>query len=410
MSRKSPSDIFGIIEKLPKPIAPKSSLEIKLVTGLSAVNIMAEPGAALAVARGVQSHSPAASRDTTLDTFFDCEGYDIGGNARRGVGIATAIAYGSLSWKYRVDATAVSIAYAYGGYIEGSVYDGIADVLAKAFGDLLLENIRRNWIKWSNIGSADFTIWKDNVAGERPLDWKGSVYAIKKLLNKMVVYGENGVSYFLPIEKYFDLLTIYRLGLKGKSAVAGDEKTHYFVDTAGQLWILGETLELLDYSEYLADLGSNTVLSWDVKNSLLYICDGTSGYVYSPRSSSLGKGPVSITGIGSQDGLMCVVAPATIVTPVFEICTDIYDMGTRKNKTIFEIEIGTNIIGTLQVSIDYRNDFRAAFSQTDWKDVSKRGNCFLTALGREFRIRAKIENYEYFEVDYIIAKGIVHAH
>jgi len=107
---------------------------------------------------------------------------------------------------------------------------------------------------------------------------------------------------------------------------------------------------------------------------------------------------------------MYVVAPEAIEIPGFEICTDIYDMGTRKNKTIFEIEIGTNITGTLQVSIDYRNDFRAAFSQTDWKDVSKRGNCFLTALGREFRIRAKIENYEYFEVDYIIAKGIVHAH
>ena len=100
----------------------------------------------------------------------------------------------------------------------------------------------------------------------------------------------------------------------------------------------------------------------------------------------------------------------TIVTPVFEICTDIYDMGTRKNKTIFEIEIGTNIAGTLQVLIDYRNDFRAAFSQTAWKDVSKRGNCFLTALGREFRIRARINSYEYFEIDYIIAKGIVHAH
>ena len=126
MSRKSPSGIFGIVERLPKPVIPKSSLEIKLVTGLSAVVIDAEPGIARVISRGIQSHSPAAPRDTSLDTFFDCEGYDIEGNARQGVGIATAIAYGSLSWKYRVDATAVSIAYAYGSYIEGLVYDCIS--------------------------------------------------------------------------------------------------------------------------------------------------------------------------------------------------------------------------------------------------------------------------------------------
>ena len=408
MSRRSPSDIFSVVE-ISQPVISKSRLEMKLVTGLSAVVIDAEPGIAYAAAKGVPSHSPAAPRNADLDIYFNCEGYDIKGNARQGVGISLAVAYGSIPFIDFV-ATATSVAYAYGSSNWGLVYDGTATALAKAYGELLLEGIKRNWVKWSNIGSADFTVWKDNVAGERPLDWKGSVHAIKKLLNKMVIYGENGVSYFLPVEKYFDLLTIYRLGLKGKNAVAGDEKTHYFVDTAGQLWELSETLKLLGYSEYLANLGSNTVLSWDVKNSLLYLCDGTSGYVYSPRSNSLGKGPSNITGVGSQDGLMYVVSPAAVTTPSFEICTDIYDMGTHKNKTIFEIELGTNIAGMLQVSIDYRNDFRAAFSQTAWKDVSKRGNCFLTALGREFRIRAKMKNYEYFEVDYVVARGIVHAH
>jgi len=408
VSRRSPSDIFSVVE-ISQPVISKSRLEMKLVTGLSAVVIDAEPGIAYAAAKGVPSHSPAAPRNTDLDIYFNCEGYDINGNARQGVGISLAVAYGSIPFIDFV-ATATSVAYAYGSSNWGLVYDGTATALAKAYGELLLEGIKRNWVKWSNIGSADFTVWKDNVAGERPLDWKGSVHAIKKLLNKMVIYGENGVSYFLPVEKYFDLLTIYRLGLKGKNAVAGDEKTHYFVDTAGQLWELSETLKLLGYSEYLANLGSNTVLSWDVKNSLLYLCDGTSGYVYSPRSNSLGKGPSNITGVGSQDGLMYVVSPAAVTTPSFEICTDIYDMGTHKNKTIFEIELGTNIAGMLQVSIDYRNDFRAAFSQTAWKDVSKRGNCFLTALGREFRIRAKMKNYEYFEVDYVVARGIVHAH
>jgi hypothetical protein len=155
---------------------------------------------------------------------------------------------------------------------------------------------------------------------------------------------------------------------------------------------------------------TNVVLSWDSENNVLYICDGTYGYIYSPADESLGTCSPLITGVNSQSGIFYAAASGTIVTPVFEICTDIFDFGTHRNKTIFELGFGTNVTGTLQAAIDYRNNFKSAFTQTSWKDVSARGAVFITALGREFRIKAKMTSYEYIEMDYITVNGIVHAH
>ena len=407
-----PSDIFEAVKRK-KVVPPKSRLELKLVTGLSTVTIASEPGIAFAVARGVPSHSPAAPRDTDLDIYFDCEGYDRYGDPRQGIGIALATAYGSFPFvDFTVMGTALAVAY--GSPIWGSVYSaGVGIALAKAYGDLLLEGIRRNFVKWSNIGSADFTVWKDNVAGTRPLDWKGWVYAVKKIGNKVVVYGENGVSLLIPSGNTYVLQTVHRIGLKGKQAIAGNEAVHFFVDTDGQLFMFGETVrkasfpENLDYSEYLASM-NNLVLSWDELNKLLYICDGTTGYVYSPNSKSLGKGPANVTGIGLQSETLYVVAPAAIVIPSFEKWTDVYDMGSRRGKSIVSLEYGADLTETLKASIKYRLNKASAFSQTGWYSVDSRGMVFISAYGQEFQFGAKVDVYEQFEIDWIKIYGAIY--
>ena len=182
---------------------------------------------------------------------------------------------------------------------------------------------------------------------------------------------------------------------------------HYFVDNLGQLWRFSEGLEKLDYSEYLSGMIDNLVLSWDAANKLLYICDGSQGYVYSQDSGSLGAGPVNVTGIDSQSGTLYVVSPAAISTPTFKICTDIYDLGTRKGKNIHSLEIGTDLTETLEAAIDYRLDKAAAFATTDWHVVDPRGIVFIPVYGREFRFRFKSDVYSYFEVEPIIVNGEV---
>lgn len=288
--------------------------------------------------------------------------------------------------------------------------------------EVLLELPKKNWVKWSDIGYLDFTIGKDNVAGQRPMDWKGWVYEIKKLGSRVIVYGENGVSALIPVGNTYGLDIIHKLGLKGKQAVAGDEDVHFFIDKEGVLWSIGtkskevtvgkagklsgagESIDELYYSEYLASL-NNPVLSWDVKNKLLYICDGALGFIYSPGDRSLGEGPINITGVGYQGTTQYIVAPATISTSTFEMWTDTYDMGMRRGKSTISLEFGIDLTIALKAAIRYRLNKAVAFTQTDWVTVDERGLAFIQCYGQEFQFGAKVDSYQYFELDYIKVNG-----
>lgn len=359
-----------------------------------------------------------ADRNPALDLIIDCDLFE--NNLT-----ITPVLLGEWGiFSLASDRLALEITL-HGAWAQGIKFDGLfsVEVILKPDDKYIhfANSVKLNWVKWSNIGHLNFTVWKDNIAGERPLDWKGAVYSLKKLGNKVVAYGENGVSVLIPLGNTYGLNTIHRIGLKGRQAVSGNKSIHFFVDTKGRLFSLSETPmksnvfeassypQKLDYSEYLSDM-SDLVLSWDEENSLLYICDGEKGYVYNPENYSLGAGPAAITGIGSQGGILYIASSTLISTPAFEIGTDIYDFGTKKYKTIHEIEFGTNVSGVLQAAIEYRSDFTEDFKQTEWKDVMKKGNVFLTALGREFRFKAKVTAYEYIELDYINIKGIVHDH
>ena len=350
------------------------------------------------------------ARDPSLDIIFNC--LDTSDSGIEDIGIIKVYVeiIGSCTVMTEAASPAEAIAHIMGAWVTGTIIESSIATVKVRIADsyFLTELFKKNWVKWSKIGKLDFTIERDNTAGERPMDWKGWIYKIKKLGAKVVVYGENGISIMTPANNAWGYQTIYRIGLKGKNAVAGTDFIHYFVDREGNLWSLKDGLTKLDYSEYLSTMLANMVLSYDEPNDLLYICDGSQGFVY--RNGSFGEGPKNLTGIGYQSGVLYPVAPAAIVIPALELCTDIYDLGTNRYKTVFELQFATNINGTLQAAIDYRKDFTADFTQTVWKDVMDRGSVFLTALGREIRFKVKLTAYEYCKTDYIKATGVIHKH
>jgi hypothetical protein len=376
------------------------------------ITIFADPIEIAVTQHGVLSLYPARERDPALDQTFDCRSQDRFGNWDQGIPVFTVSLEGTwLNKTIFADSIDVTLSQV-GTLVEGLVIavDPITITIGLKDADVLTELLKTNWLKWSDIGSLDFTIDKTNVAGERPLDWKGWIYSILKLGSKVVVYGENGVSVLVPSGTAYGLNTIYRVGLKGKGAVSGDDSVHYFVDNLGQLWRFSEGLEKFDYSEYLSGMIDNLVLSWDTANKLLYICDGSQGYVFSQDSGSLGSGPVNVTGIDSQSGILYVAAPATVATPTFQIVTDIYDLGSRRGKNIYSLEVGTDLTETLEAAVDYRVDKASTFATTDWHVVDPRGMAYIPVHGREFRFRLKCDTLEYFEVDSIIVNGEVCRH
>lgn len=267
---------------------------------------------------------------------------------------------------------------------------------------------KTNVVKWSKIGQLDFTIGLDNVAGERPMEWSGTVYDILKLSNSVIVYGENGISMLTPSGSAWGMVTINRLGIANKGAVCGTEFTHFFVDKLRRLnKFSSEGMKLLDYSEYLKELSSIKMFI-DNKNDLVYICDGSIGFVYSILGESFGEGLGSISGIGYKDGQLFVTSPSEIDMPKIMITSDIYDLGSRSPKTIQSIEIGTDLTEHLEVMIESRNSNKGQFIQSRWALVNPSGIAYIPCYGIEFRINLRSYIYEEFEIDYIKLNGMVH--
>lgn len=370
-----------------------------------AIDITADPILLTFGFRSTYSKYPTAPRDPTLDILFDCQ---LDSDNPDIPELFITLEGTWLNICIVSDPIDILITPV-GGYTEGIlvVSDPINLGISFAEFDIITEVTRKNWIKWSGIGNIDFTIGRDNVAGERPLDWSGWIYEIRKLGNKVIVYGESGVSMLTPSDKFYGLETIHKIGLYSKRAVAGSDEKHYFIDKKGQMWKLEKTLEFLDYSEFFSTMGE-LIMSYDVQNDLIYICDGVYGFVYSLKTKSLGKGPINITGIGTKDGQLYIASAGTIEIPAFEICTDIYDFGTRKFKTLRSIEVGTDLTTSLQASIDYRVSNRVNFSNIGWHPVTLEGVSHMTCYGLEFRFKLRVLNYEYFEIDYLKINGLIH--
>jgi hypothetical protein len=353
-----------------------------------------------------------AERNPALDITFDCGMLDSAKN-NHFFNLAASMEGEWISVNIAVSPLVVTLSQ-HGSFNAGVYANGLLELtlslLPSATYINFTEAVKANWVKWSDIGYLDFTVGKDNVSGERPLDWKGFVYCVKKLKNKVVVYGENGVSMLAPVGVVFGLESLHSVGLKGKNAIAGTNSEHYFVDSFGSLFSLTETTKKLDYSEYLSQLNASIVLSFDPESKLLYICDGVLGYIYNTSSGSFGEGPENITGIGHQSGTTYVTASSVITTAPFEICTDIFDLGTRAGKTIFSVELGTDLTTGLYVSVDWRRDKAGEFTQTPWYTVSAQGRAIVLAYGGEFRFRVKTTSYEYFELDYIKVNGVSNAY
>jgi len=241
--------------------------------------------------------------------------------------------------------------------------------------------------------------------------------------DRVIAYGENGVSVLTPVDNAgqrgsttipfasgYNMNTIYRLGMKSKHAIDGTESFHFFVDKVGQLCKLTDGLEILGYAEFLSPMSDSLLtLSYDIASDILYICDGTYGYVYNVGTQSLGEGPPSIAGIDSQDGTLYVSSLVDVDIPSFELWTDIIDVGTRESKTVEYVEVGIDLSITLYASIKYRTNKSSSFNQTRWQYVDPKGRAYLVCYGREFQFGLKTLSYEYFEIDYLKVHGVVNA-
>ena len=293
-----------------------------------------------------------------------------------------------------------------GYWAVGQVFSGDLsefDILLDG-GDIYIEYLRTNWVKWSKIGQFDFTIDRSNLAGEMPIGWKGDIYRIGKLGNALMVYGSGGVTRLNPADNVFGRVGILNKGILSKGAVLIQPSFHLAIDKAGCLWRFSDKVEKLGYEEFFS-LMVSPVMHYDEVQDLVYICDEVRGYVFNSEENSLGEGPINLTGIGYHEGTSYFLASDDLASLGFQIGIDTIDMGNRNFKTIHEVEIGVDSTCTFQLGISFKTGIAPTFVGPIWFNVTPEGRCFPNCWGKDHRFFLKTTSPDAFKISYIKVEG-----
>lgn len=126
-----------------------------------------------------------------------------------------------------------------------------------------------NWVAWSDINNLKFVSnteldqARQNLSGYMPMPWEGNILRVMPLGDKVIVYGDNGITaLFLTsasgISSTYGQRHIHDVGIMTNDSIVTNGKIeggsiHYFVDDDGWLYELKENLELnrLGYKEFL---------------------------------------------------------------------------------------------------------------------------------------------------------------
>lgn len=287
-----------------------------------------------------------------------------------------------------------------GGIHDSTIARGnIINLSLRLDGEALIESQRRNWVGWSKIGESSFVLDVTNDAGYRPMDWSGEVYAIKQLGRGAVVYGSNGITLMAPVQATFSFRNLSLVGLLSKDAVCGTDEIHYLIDKKYQLWKLAvDGLTYLDFSEHLQVL-QDPVLHYDVFTKHVFISDDNHGFILS--ADKLGSGYAKLSGYVYESGSLLTASTQLVEYEPLSFTTDILDFGRRSQKTLTNVQVGTDVPEWLEVAYDYRFDIKEDFRCTKWVRLNKEATAYLTCAGIEFRIKLRARRVVALDVDYL---------
>lgn len=341
-------------------------------------------------------------RDASLDIEFNCRSGDYAGVPILGLSISGV----SLNTVYVMKDLELSLGLSISGESPiGVTIDVDEDPLGMGLsitGWGVANDAKKNWVGWSKIGKADFTLDLVNDAGYRPMSWPGYVYQVKRLDKNAIIYGSGGITVAYPVSEpmpTFGFKDILNIGIKNKTAVGGDEFIHFCIDVNGYLHKLtSEGITRLGYEEFLSPL-INPVLTWDATERRLYISSATEGYIF--NENILTGGYANLTGLYRISDSLTAVSPDTLITKPVSICTDIIDFKRRGLKSIESMQFDAISNTILFAAIDYRYKKDEDFRTTQWSQLNNEGVAHIRTAGVEFRIRLKGLDHGTFDLSYI---------
>ena len=264
-------------------------------------------------------------------------------------------------------------------------------------------------VAWSSIGGGDVYAYlmsgtisdylrdvflRRGEAGYLSLPSEGTVFRLLPMGESVICYTSQGIFQLRFLgDRGYGFSKISEASLYSRDAVTGDDRAHWFVDSAGWLWrIASDGIERLGYRELFLP---PVLAAWDVKLSFdpermdVFIStklddDYWNSYVLTAQGlSELSRLVGSVT--RNFDGLLgtCGLVDAT---RGFVLETDSFDMRSSEIKTVEAVRCGITSTGAITATLYSRTD-----SGSGWKDTSelvdRTGVSILVASGKEFKIR-----------------------
>ena len=288
----------------------------------------------------------------------------------------------------------------------------------------------QNWLWWSSIGGGDIgALFLSSLAvndlgsvtgghdsdrpfivdmmrrvesSMMPMDFQGTILRVEPLRNAVVVYGEDGVSAIFPASSPVPTFgledNLLSVGIAARNAVCSDGINQFFVDAEGFLWSITPTLQLqkLGYQEYLSPmLGNDITLFYDRTRQRCHITDGVDSYVlFEGRLSKQAQIPTALLNVdGGLAGLYETEADESVL-----VKTTPFDLGTRKAKTIYSVELSMDDPTGATMIIYYRDDVLSSFTASETFTVDTRGETVVLVTGVEFYIAILCTSSVGFEV------------
>lgn len=143
-------------------------------------------------------------------------------------------------------------------------------------------NYGKNFICWSKIGLADFTVDFSNEAGYTVLQRVKEVYKLLLLGDHIIVYTDTGIFKGKPTGLAYSFVRMTNITPVSKNAIMGDSFTHLFLATDGYTYSITENkFEKLGYKWLQERLNlSDVSIFLHPTNSDFYITDGKSTFVW----------------------------------------------------------------------------------------------------------------------------------